>query len=153
MCPLLCIDAHCFLRVLLATIRDQGLCPCPRCLVPKTKLDRLGLVSDMKVRINNARHYHDVTVLVEKARRAIFEDGAPIGGAIVQRLLKPTSTVPMLVSCVSFSSTCHFIIYEPHAPRMHLLSSLVPTSICHKCLLSISCTNLSSGYGRPSLHI
>ena len=37
-----------FFRILLATIRDKGFCPCPRCLVPKTHLDRLGLKLDIK---------------------------------------------------------------------------------------------------------
>jgi hypothetical protein len=145
----LCIDAHIFLRVLLATIRDQGLCPCPRCLVPKTKLDRLGLIADMNARVNNARHYRDVAVFIEKAHRAIFEEGAPIGGVTVQRLLKSTSNVPMSVSCAIFSYTSHLVIYGLRASRMHLSSSWVPTSICRKCSSLISCTSLSLEYGRP----
>src|SRR5487761_1612982 len=46
--PPVCIAAHLFIRVLLATIRDQGLCPCPRCLVPKSRLDQLRRVVDVK---------------------------------------------------------------------------------------------------------
>lgn len=83
-------------RVLLATIRDQGICPCPRCLVHKTKLDRLGLLSDSKIRTDNARKYDMETV--KKAQKAIYTLGVPIGGAHVQQLLKATSAVPTLVS-------------------------------------------------------
>ena len=84
--------------MLLATIRDKGLCPCPRCLVPKSKLDRVGHISDANLRINQAHKYQDVSESVKKARNAIYKQGVPIGGAYVERLLKQTSTVPTLVS-------------------------------------------------------
>jgi hypothetical protein len=87
---------HIFDRTLLATIRDQGICPCPHCLIPKSKLDRLGLISDSKNRIDKARKYD--TGGVNKARKAIYELGKPIGGIHVQRLLKATSAVPTPVS-------------------------------------------------------
>ena len=35
--------------------------------------------------------------LVNKARKAIFEQGMPIGGVAVERLLKDTSSVPTAV--------------------------------------------------------
>jgi hypothetical protein len=82
--------------VLLATIRDQGLCPCPRCLVPDTKLDQLGLIADMKDRIKKYRVYQADSV--NKARHAIYNFGDPVNGSTVQRLLRATSTVPTSVS-------------------------------------------------------
>ena len=33
--------------VLLATIHDKGLCPCPSCLIPKVKTDLMGQVQDL----------------------------------------------------------------------------------------------------------
>jgi len=87
---------HVFDRVLLATIRDKGICPCPRCLIPKSKLDRLGLISDGKNRIDKARKYDADSV--NKARQAIYVLGKPIGGVHVQRLLKASSAVPTSVS-------------------------------------------------------
>ncbi|KAL1711752.1 hypothetical protein EV715DRAFT_268357 [Schizophyllum commune] len=79
-------------KVLLATIRDGGLCPCPRCLVPKTKLDRLGLVRDMATRVKNARQY--LADRVAWARRAIYDLARPIAGKAVEAILKPFSAVP-----------------------------------------------------------
>ncbi|KAI0247484.1 hypothetical protein BJV78DRAFT_1276905 [Lactifluus subvellereus] len=79
-------------KILLATIRDQGLCPCPRCLVSKSKTDKVGLVADMKTRVERARKY--LTHAVNEAREAIYTLGIPIGGVTVERLLKPTSSVP-----------------------------------------------------------
>jgi len=93
-------------RVLLATIRDKALCPCPCCLVPKMKMDRVGHIADANIRNDRAHKYLDIKESVKKAREAIYEQGVPIGGAYVQRLLKPTSTVPTLVSSDLFSCCC-----------------------------------------------
>ena len=87
-------------RVLLATIRDQRLCPCPHCLVPNTKLDQLRLIADMKTRIQKYHVYP--TDAVKKARDAIYNFVDPVNGTTVQRLLKGTSTVPTSISHQSF---------------------------------------------------
>ena len=81
-----------FGRVLLATIRDKGLCPCPRCLVPKTHLDRLGLKLDIRNRLTQFRHY--MADKVKAARRVIYQDARPITGTNVEALLKSFSGVP-----------------------------------------------------------
>jgi len=83
-------------RVLLATIRDKGLCPCPRCLVPKVKLDRLGLRRDVIVRITQLRTY--LAGKVSSAHKAIYNFAKPINGAAVEDLLKAFSGVPTEVS-------------------------------------------------------
>ncbi|KAJ3804146.1 hypothetical protein F5876DRAFT_5596, partial [Lentinula aff. lateritia] len=79
-------------KVLLATIRDKGCCPCPRCLVSKSKLDRMGQVRYIQTRLRHVR-----TCFVEKVKQAqklIYTDGRPINGVHVERLLKETSLVP-----------------------------------------------------------
>ena len=82
-------------RVLLATIRDKGLCPCPRCLVPKSQLDLMGQRRDITSRQKKIREYLSFFVLV--ARENIYKKGSAIGGAAVNRLLKDTSAVPTIV--------------------------------------------------------
>ena len=77
-------------------IQDQGICPCPHCLIPKPKLDRLRLISDSKNHIDKACKY-DIDS-VNKARKAIYELGKPIGGVYIQQLLKASSAVPTSVS-------------------------------------------------------
>ena len=89
-------------RVLLATIRNKALCPCPCCLIPKMKMDRVGHIADAKIRNDQAHKYLDIKESVKRAWKAIYVQGAHIGGAYVQRLLKPTSTVPTLVSSELF---------------------------------------------------
>ena len=88
-------------RVLLATIRDNGLCPCPRCLTPKTHLDRMGQIPDSNFRAaNGIRQYlHEK---VQAARDLVYRVGHAVAGARVDGLLKATSSVPTVVSKVPF---------------------------------------------------
>lgn len=48
----------CTYRVLLATIRDFGLCPCPRCLTPKSKLHLMGQARDAAYRLGAGIRYY-----------------------------------------------------------------------------------------------
>ena len=65
-------------KVLLATICDKGLCPCPCCLIPKVKTDLMGQVRDLAQRISHARNIlYDV---VQTARRSIYQLAIPING-------------------------------------------------------------------------
>ncbi|KAJ3816794.1 hypothetical protein F5880DRAFT_1618922 [Lentinula raphanica] len=79
-------------KVLLATIRDKGLCPCPRCFIPKSKLDQLG--ADLRFRVSQTRTF--LINKVNQARRLIYSAGAAICGSHVQGLLKESSSVPTL---------------------------------------------------------
>ena len=85
-----------FNRVLLATIRDKGSCPCPRCLVTRSKLDRLGTHRDSSVRLSKFREF--MADKVDAARRAIYDLAKSIHSTVVEDLLKSFSGVPTVVS-------------------------------------------------------
>ncbi|KAJ3809810.1 hypothetical protein F5876DRAFT_77388 [Lentinula aff. lateritia] len=81
-------------KVLLAAIREQGLCVCPRCLCPKTLLDQMGTHRDFKLRMKKLRNF-----LVDKvttAREYIYRKGYGIRSVYVEGLLKATSSVPTM---------------------------------------------------------
>ncbi|KAJ3710013.1 hypothetical protein C8R42DRAFT_541509, partial [Lentinula raphanica] len=81
-------------KVLLATIRDLGNCPCPRCLCPKNSLDQMGTRQDIAFRTRNLRKF-----LMDKVRAArdfIYRKGFGIRSARVEALLKATSSVPTM---------------------------------------------------------
>ncbi|KAF9058027.1 hypothetical protein BJ165DRAFT_1521351 [Panaeolus papilionaceus] len=78
--------------VLLATIRDKGMCPCPQCLAPMQSLDQLG-TSDDQTRRSESRRTYNFTA-VKKARAFIYKQGKPINGTNVEALLKEFSGVP-----------------------------------------------------------
>ncbi|KAF8806327.1 hypothetical protein BYT27DRAFT_7224612 [Phlegmacium glaucopus] len=81
-------------KVLLATIHDQGLCPCPRCLMPKALFDRMGLKPDMAFHLNHVQTF--LSGLVASARNAIYKHARSIGGSVIDRILKLTSSVPTM---------------------------------------------------------
>jgi hypothetical protein len=83
-------------RVLIATIKDMGWCPCPRCLTPKSSFGLLGLATDMAKRFNNLRSYARTGVM--KAREFIYQSGNTVDGAKVDDALGEGSWVPVLVS-------------------------------------------------------
>ncbi len=55
----------------------------------------MGLARDMALRLNSPRKF--LNLLVNTARRLIYDKGVGIGGAAIEDLLKPTSSVPTMV--------------------------------------------------------
>ncbi|KAL0569737.1 hypothetical protein V5O48_012225 [Marasmius crinis-equi] len=86
-------------KVLLASIRDKGLCPCPRCLTPKASFWQMGMKLDTRFRLQNLRRYLLRTVLI--ARKYIYQFAYPIKGKHVEDLLKGISAVPTVNAFVS----------------------------------------------------
>ncbi|KAI0026839.1 hypothetical protein K488DRAFT_91799 [Vararia minispora EC-137] len=94
-------------RVLLATVRDMGDCPCPRCKVKKADLANVGSASDMRTRFVNVRrddkNFRDV---VAAARAAIYKKGFVVNskvGAVGK--LKNESLVPTMNAFSDFNQT------------------------------------------------
>ena len=87
-------------RVLLATIRDKGHCPCPRCLIPKKDFHLLGLLTDLSQRMSRARLY--IRDKVSAAHTAIYNIGSPIKGTLPEGHLRDMSLVPTFVSPFEF---------------------------------------------------
>ncbi|TFK72816.1 hypothetical protein BDN72DRAFT_742067, partial [Pluteus cervinus] len=81
-------------KVILLTMRDKGLCPCPRCLIQTKDLDGLGLVKDIKIRSTRTRIFSKDDVVL--ARKMIYEQGYSIKGEAVNNILKDRSDVPVL---------------------------------------------------------
>lgn len=80
-------------KVLIATIRDNGLCPCPRCLTKKEDFDQMGTPADMEMR-STQRRVDDQTrrVKVREARKT-FRRGYAVGNKYSEESLKPESYV------------------------------------------------------------
>ncbi|KAK6974093.1 GLOBIN domain-containing protein [Favolaschia claudopus] len=81
-------------KVLLATIKYFGGCPCPRCFVEKDQISQMGTKADMRRRQNIREDTPWYRKTIETARRWIFERGYLVAGAAINRMLKPTSLVP-----------------------------------------------------------
>ncbi|KAF7328374.1 GLOBIN domain-containing protein [Mycena venus] len=87
-------------KVLLATIKYFGGCPCPRCLIEKDQIPAMGTKADFRRRQNIRQDTPWYRRTINLARKWIFEKGFLVAGAAVNRLLKPTSLV---LTCNAFS--------------------------------------------------
>ncbi|GLB33254.1 hypothetical protein LshimejAT787_0101380 [Lyophyllum shimeji] len=81
-------------KVLLATIRYLANCPCPRCLIDKDQIFKMGTKFDRRQRENTREDTPNRRSWIERARQFIFEKGLGVMSAAVERLLKPRSWVP-----------------------------------------------------------
>ena len=95
----LTFNLNCPLRILLASIRNLGRCPCPRCLIPLDLVHNLGMPRDMMQRVSKARvdgieHQNKVAA----ARRFIYERNMQVNSTAVEALLRDWSGVPTTVS-------------------------------------------------------
>src|ERR1700679_993870 len=90
-------------RILIASIRNLGRCPCPRCLIPLDRVAKMGMRRDMTQRRTLAR-IDDVKWRnrVERAREKIYEMGYVVDSTVVEDLLQEDSLVPTAVYVFSF---------------------------------------------------
>lgn len=82
----------------MATIRDNGTYPCPRCLIEKKNIPSLGMVSDIRFRLRTAREDdQEFRDKIDQAHALIYRDKKPFANADVEALLKDQSLVPSKV--------------------------------------------------------
>jgi len=74
----------------------------------------MGTKRDSKLRLQNVRTY--LFDYVRIARNAIYNSAAAVSGAVVNRLLKATSSVPTLVSQVPGQ-----YLFELHVPFLECI--------------------------------
>ena len=88
-------------RVLIATIRDMGNLPCPRCLVPKTQISNLGTPRDTNTRTKKIRKDNlEYRCKIECAREIIYKQKYSVNSEAVENILKPESLVPTNVRTI-----------------------------------------------------
>ncbi|KAL6306020.1 hypothetical protein BKA93DRAFT_913438 [Sparassis latifolia] len=94
-------------KVLIAALRDQGNCPCPRCCTAKSLLPQMGLLRDLARRLSCLRTWtHQLRSIVESARRIIYQLGRGITSKAVEELLKPQSLTPTVNAfCTALGDT------------------------------------------------
>ncbi|KAG9119749.1 hypothetical protein FRC07_005073 [Ceratobasidium sp. 392] len=83
-------------KVLLATIRNNGKCLCPRCFVLKTATSQMGTPTDMRTRKKRRIDDSKRRGKIEKARRLIYAEGKMVQSKAVESLLKDQSYVPTM---------------------------------------------------------
>ncbi|KAG2063716.1 hypothetical protein BDR04DRAFT_1131029 [Suillus decipiens] len=81
-------------KVLIATVRNLGGCPCPRCLIPKDKIQNMGRPQDKQQCETLACNDERRGVMVSTTCSLIYEQNFAVGSTAVERILKPQSWVP-----------------------------------------------------------
>jgi hypothetical protein len=82
----------------MACLRYLSVCPCPRCLLLKSRIPMIGTKTDAKQRIKLARvDSEDRREKIEIARKLMFEGGFNITSSKIEDLLQSTSLVPTRV--------------------------------------------------------
>jgi hypothetical protein len=83
---------------MIATIRDFGLYPCPRCLVAKDEIFKIGREDDRRTREESRRTDSiERQGRVEEARKNLYQNGYALSGDHVDGALKNGSLVPTKV--------------------------------------------------------
>ena len=118
--PLYSADS-CLTRVLITTVRNLGGCPCPRCLIPKDRIQNMGRPRDRLQRKTLERNDERRGTMVSAARSLIYEKDFGVGSAAVERILKPQSWVPTSVSLElpSPTMTDHLVECIFRSPRSY----------------------------------
>lgn len=89
---------------MLASIRNLGGCPCPRCLIPLEHVHRVGMKNDRKQRKTKGRvDGPDRRELIDSARDIIYNMARPVNADKVEIILKGKSYVP--------TDVCPFILF------------------------------------------
>jgi len=100
-------------RILMTCLKYLAQCPCPRCLILKSNIPRLGMEVDKNARQKLVRaDSKAIQDTVNRARQMIFEDGINITSVYIDRLLKPQSLVPTRVSSFTSPITPTYVFPE-----------------------------------------
>ncbi|TFY79546.1 hypothetical protein EWM64_g4464 [Hericium alpestre] len=84
-------------KVLLAAIRNMGICPCTWCLTPKKQFSEMGTKHDIQCRLANPRIEDEARrSAIKTAWKAVFELGKGVSSKAVDDLLKSKSLVPII---------------------------------------------------------
>jgi len=131
----------------MACLRYLALCPCPRCLILKSRIPMIGTKTDAKQRINLARvDSQDRRKKIELVRRMMFEGGVNITSERIETILRPTSLVPTRVCCQWLIR----LVLTHFSYRMHSRKGYSnTTSTFTRCLYQTFFMNLSWVSGRP----
>lgn len=79
----------------MSAIRHLGAHPCPRCLIPLSRVQRMGMTQDMAQRRTLARiDDHEQRNKIQSARAIIYEGNYAVDNERVENLLKTHSLVP-----------------------------------------------------------
>lgn len=147
----ICLCLRVFYRILMSCLKYLSVCPCPTCLVQKSKIYLLGSKSDMRsrqdlLRVDNKLRRENI----EKARRLIFK-GVNVTSKKLEHFLGPDCLIPTRVC--GFFYIFYVIFVDSRFRTPFQKSSRNMVSIFIGLLFLISFTNSNWEFGKPFSHI
>lgn len=121
-------------RIILASIKNLGKYPCPRCKVQMEHVSRMGEPEDRLVRVETSR-FDDRSrrEAVESARDLIFKKNLAVTNNTVENLLSVGSYLPIDVRSLAYHITFLLLTLKYH--RTHSLPDLQSMdSMSSQCL-------------------
>jgi hypothetical protein len=92
-------DSYDCYRILVASIRNVGRCPCPRCLIPLVCVQNMGMHRDMMQCMSLARVDNlEWRRRIKAAREIIYLKNYKTDSKAVEDILQQDSLVPTVVS-------------------------------------------------------
>jgi uncharacterized protein YcbX len=85
-------------RIIIAAVRSGGLCPCPRCTVPKSDFGNTGTSEDRNRRGDSRRDPRVQKELAQQTHELVHNAKRAISNKNIEKLLKPNSWTPVIVS-------------------------------------------------------
>jgi len=145
--PIPLFDLILYGRILLACMKFLGRCPCPRCLITKDRIYRLGTKADQWI-CSKMAHVDDEHRWwsINNVRKAIFEAGCSIVSKVVENIIGPKSLVPTRVHSIPAHTTVCPDFLASRMPFLRSSASSASTSTPYLCLTS--CMSSNSVYGR-----
>jgi hypothetical protein len=96
-------------RMLMTCLKYLSTCPCPRCLLLRSKIHRIGSKSDTRDRLRLIRvDSESRRDAVDSARRLLFEKGVNITSTRIKNILDEESLTATRVRFKSLLTTLSF---------------------------------------------
>ncbi|KAF6747597.1 hypothetical protein DFP72DRAFT_972254 [Ephemerocybe angulata] len=104
-------------KILIASIKNLGKCPCPLCTIPLDNVHRLGKIRDRRARVRDARvDDEDRQTRVAKARHQIYVKNRSVNSDVVKGQLDGFSFVPTSNAFSDRLSSSGFNFFEMLLP-------------------------------------
>ncbi|KDQ54663.1 hypothetical protein JAAARDRAFT_696959 [Jaapia argillacea MUCL 33604] len=114
-------------KMLIATLRDKGRCPCPRCLVTFDTIPSLGTPCDWEARDTDMRADSEARQqLVVNARKLIYKQGYVVTSEHVDALLKEQSLVPTRLLLLGFNIFAMLVVDLLHEFELGVFRQVFP---------------------------
>ncbi|KZT12252.1 uncharacterized protein LAESUDRAFT_641648 [Laetiporus sulphureus 93-53] len=105
-------------KILLACIRYLARCPCPRCLIEKSDIPKMGTPADSARRSKSRTDTSAIQNAIKRTRAWVFEKGISLGSKKIAKILDVQSLVPTRSAFSMRLAKFSFNVYSLFVPDL-----------------------------------